>query len=530
VEVFGRPADFDPQTDPLVRVEVGRLRRRLLAYYTAEGSDDPVRFEVPRGSNGLGFHYAPAGLGLQTTPRTAARDREWQWRFVSTALLAALVIALGVIGWQQRALLEAERALDVLGEAQHTEWPRIVVVPFENLSDEPRLGRLAASMTEEVMVVLDQLDLFVVATQTSWYGPANGSNDLSAVATGGYVLTGSVRGGSEQARITVRIIEAESGTQLWSAAYDEPHAVEALPHLQELVARDVAAAAAPYGPIFEAELARVHRSEHTPVPRDCLVKYYDYRRRIDPATYKDVLLCFESVDARQPRVANVWAGLAMLHLDGFGFNLARDGAASLAAAREATTNALALEPDNFLANLALTRLQYFDGDAFFRHTLDRTLALRPDNAEALALGGILLVVSDDSAAGLSLVERARALSRTPEGVFNVAHAINYLREGNYAAALTAAQGTDLPRWMVTQELIAAAAGLCGRDDVAHEALARLLEIDPAFESQVLQHLARWHLDPVLEDRLVAGLRAAGLRIEEARPHPGARRTAPSGGI
>jgi len=522
VEVFGRPADFDPQIDPLVRVEAGRLRRRLLTYYTAEGSDDPVRIGLPRGSYGAEFYYPPADLGLEAMPGTAAsraaRAREWKWRFVSAALLVAFVTALGVIGWQQRALLEAERALDEPGELQRNEWPRIVVVPFENLSDEPRLGLLAAGMTEEVMVALGRRDVFVVASQASWYGADTGASALSS-ATGGYVLTGSIRGGSEQARITVRLIEAESGTQIWSAGYDEPRAVYALSHFQEIVARDVAAVAMPYGPVFEAELARVRRSEHTPELRDCLVKYYDYRRRIDSATHEDVLLCFENVGARQPRGSDVWAGLAMLHLDDYGFNLARDGPASLAAARNATTNALALEPDNFLANLALMRLHYFDGDASFRHTLDRTLALRPDSVEALALGGILLVISNDSAGGLPLAERARALSRTPDGVFNLAYAINYLREGNYAAALTAALEIDLPRWIVTQEFIASTAALCGRDDLAREALARALELDPAFESQVLQHLARWHLDPVLEERLVAGLRAAGLRIEERSSQP-----------
>jgi adenylate cyclase len=522
VEVFGRPADFDPQTDPLVRVEAGRLRRRLLAYYSAEGSDDPVRIELPLGSYGAEFFYPPTDLGLEAMPGTAAskaaRGREWKWRFVSAALLVAFVTALGVIGWQQRALLDAERGLDALGEPQRTEWPHVVVVPFENLSDEPRLGLLAAGMTEEVMVALGQRDVFVVASQASWYGADAGATALSS-ATGGYVLTGSIRGASEQARITVRLIEAESGTQIWSAGYDEPRAVYALSDFQEIVARDVAAVAVPYGPIFEAELARVRRSEHTPELRDCLVKYYDYRRRIDPATHEDVLLCFENVGARQPRVSDVWAGLAMLHLDGFGFNLARGGPASLAAARNATTNALALESDNFLANLALMRLQYFDGDPSFRHTLDRTLSMRPDSVEALSLGGILLVISNDSAGGLSLAERARALSRTPDGVFNLAYAINYLREGNCAAALTAALDIDLPRWIVTQEFIASTAALCGRDDLAREALARALELDPAFESQVLQHLARWHLDPVLEERLVAGLRAAGLRIEERSSQP-----------
>ena len=35
IEVFGKPPEFDAQTDPLVRVEAGRLRRRLIEYYHA---------------------------------------------------------------------------------------------------------------------------------------------------------------------------------------------------------------------------------------------------------------------------------------------------------------------------------------------------------------------------------------------------------------------------------------------------------------------------------------------------------------
>src|SRR4051794_39676156 len=47
---LGRPEDFDPQTDPIVRVEAGRLRRALDAYYGGEGHADPLRIVIPRGS------------------------------------------------------------------------------------------------------------------------------------------------------------------------------------------------------------------------------------------------------------------------------------------------------------------------------------------------------------------------------------------------------------------------------------------------------------------------------------------------
>src|SRR5262245_44563424 len=49
IEVFDRSPDFDPRVDTIVRVEAGKLRKRLDAYYekaTAPG----VRIEIPKGS------------------------------------------------------------------------------------------------------------------------------------------------------------------------------------------------------------------------------------------------------------------------------------------------------------------------------------------------------------------------------------------------------------------------------------------------------------------------------------------------
>src|SRR5215472_10204338 len=48
-EVFGRPPDFDPKVDPVVRTEAGRLRARLSEYYVDEGKGDPLVIELPKG-------------------------------------------------------------------------------------------------------------------------------------------------------------------------------------------------------------------------------------------------------------------------------------------------------------------------------------------------------------------------------------------------------------------------------------------------------------------------------------------------
>jgi hypothetical protein len=50
VDVFGRGADFDPATDPIVRIEATRLRTALDGYYASVGRDDEIRFALPKGS------------------------------------------------------------------------------------------------------------------------------------------------------------------------------------------------------------------------------------------------------------------------------------------------------------------------------------------------------------------------------------------------------------------------------------------------------------------------------------------------
>jgi hypothetical protein len=49
VAVFDKGASFDPQQDPIVRVEASRLRLRLTEYYMGPGHVDPIMIEVPKG-------------------------------------------------------------------------------------------------------------------------------------------------------------------------------------------------------------------------------------------------------------------------------------------------------------------------------------------------------------------------------------------------------------------------------------------------------------------------------------------------
>lgn len=47
--VYGRPETFDPIKDPIVRIEMAKLRRDLEVYYLKSGAGNPLRISIPRG-------------------------------------------------------------------------------------------------------------------------------------------------------------------------------------------------------------------------------------------------------------------------------------------------------------------------------------------------------------------------------------------------------------------------------------------------------------------------------------------------
>jgi hypothetical protein len=359
------------------------------------------------------------------------------------------------------------------------------------------------------MLRLDDLDLFVIATQGTWYGH-DGTLDGVLGTEHSYVLTGSVRDHVGGVRVTVRIIEAETGTQIWSAAYDEPRSIEHEPKLQATVARDAAAAAAPFGPVFDAELALARRTAHTLELPDCQTRYRAFRRATDPALFPEAFACFQSVVQRRPELGHAWAGLAMMFVDEHMFHEG-DGE-SLNRARAAVATALKLDATNVLANAALTRVQYYSGDPEFVATAEKALALDPRNPEMLGLLGILLSAYGDPIHGGELIAQAHALSPQPRPMFNLGLVFARLQENDGCAALPLALGLDAPKWFISHMVTAAAAGLCGNQEAAGDARRRLLAISPRFKNEFPALIEVWRFDPRLRDALLRGLSAAGFAI------------------
>ncbi|MCU1296875.1 MAG: hypothetical protein JWO91_1153 [Acidobacteriaceae bacterium] len=100
-EIFGRPADFNPQSDSTVRVQVGRLRSKLAEYYNAEGADDPILVDLPKGSYLISFHHRDAAsktVDSQMRERMVATkpagNRQWQLTVIAVGIFFAVLFAL----------------------------------------------------------------------------------------------------------------------------------------------------------------------------------------------------------------------------------------------------------------------------------------------------------------------------------------------------------------------------------------------------------------------------------------------------
>jgi pimeloyl-ACP methyl ester carboxylesterase len=156
MDVLGRSAAFDATTDSVVRVEAGRLRSRLRDYYSAEGSTDEIRFEIPKG------RYSPKiRLGTASASPAAAQ----QIRFLKSPDGTSLAYS---ISGQGRPLVKAANWLSHL-EFDHQSpvwlhWWRELSARYQLIRYDERGSGLSdwdvtfslASWMEDLEAVIDR--------------------------------------------------------------------------------------------------------------------------------------------------------------------------------------------------------------------------------------------------------------------------------------------------------------------------------------------------------------------------------------
>jgi TolB-like protein len=142
---------------------------------------------------------------------------------VASVALVLLAILVGGLSWWQ-PWIERVEPLDPQRLAfPIPEKPSIAVLPFDNLSGDPKLDFVADSITEIIITKLSKIPQMLVIARNSTFTYKGKPVKVKQVAEElgvRYILEGSVQRSGENLRITVQLIDALTGHHLWAEIYD----------------------------------------------------------------------------------------------------------------------------------------------------------------------------------------------------------------------------------------------------------------------------------------------------------------------
>lgn len=451
LEVFERDASFDPQTDPIVRVEAGHLRRALDRYYLSSGRGDPVVIGVPKGGYAPIFEARPPPA--EPGPSDPVPGQRSGWRRRGVAVVAGLTALAFLLGAGASGLL-LRREVPMVPDV-----PRLAVTPFKILSGDGGASAFAAGLTSELVAEVARFRDIVVASPEGAGGPAPR-----------YLLEGDVAGDASDLRAQLRLRRSEDDSVIWAESYradlgSEPRlAAEA--RIGSLAATAIGQ---PYGAIFQADMAaRAGQSWEAGDAYACTLGYFDFRATADDSGYRSVRSCLEAAVARFPDYATAWALLAQIHLDGQRWGLASD--VPIERALDEARRALILDPTNVRGLQAKMMALYLAGDIEGALRAGATaVATNPNDTEVLGEYGYRLAVSGRWAEGCASMQEATERNPGPLPYYETGIALCAYIDGRYdeaAARIRAAPFPQVPIYHVMAAALFAEAGQ--REDARRE--------------------------------------------------------------
>jgi TolB-like protein/Tfp pilus assembly protein PilF len=247
----------------------------------------------------------------------------------------------------------------------------IAVLPFTNLGGEPDNEYFSDGLAEEILNALGQVEALRVSARSSAFSFRGKTTDIAAIAGKlrvANVLEGSVRRAGQRIRVTIQLVDARTGFQVWSERYDRQ--MEDIFELQDDIARAITERLkVSLGAGASRSTSNLHAYEFYLKGR-----YYWAQR---PQGISKAIEYFEGAIEKDPNYARARAGLADCYATlGSWENGTMRPIEAMAKAKEAASKALEL--DNRLAEAHTTlayRTTHHDWDwacaeAQFKHAFE----------------------------------------------------------------------------------------------------------------------------------------------------------------
>lgn len=439
IDVLKKPESFDPHSNPVIRVHFQRLRNALALYYAKDGSADPTRIAVNKGSYRPKFIASSLGDRETTGP---ARPTAWLPPIdpMSFAVGSGLAILLAALVW----IFVAARQTEPEG-VHHTSYDRkrpvIEVLPFQTLPESSKKVIVEGIRYQLIsdMSHFRTVRIRNVSTLTETDETASGWEDRPTT----YRLEGRELTHGSSSQVALLFTDAESSQILWSSSIDLP---ENDAQFQKTIFKSLGSIViqlADVSGIIQISSFRrlVERtlvlSNDSATSYECVLLYYYFDLTKSDDVKEKARNCLKSkIDAGSLDSA-VWASWSfMLFLDWTNDPSPELFDQALTSAR----TAIRLDPTystghEYLGSILLAGGRQEEAVASYK----RAKLLNPSKPDLVVQLGWSKILGGDWPNGIDEVRRGINLSPAPPGWMRIPLSIDAFRKGDYEIALSEAE-------------------------------------------------------------------------------------------
>ena len=453
IDVFDREKSFDSAANPLVRIEAGRLRDKLRAYYARDGAHDPIRIDLPKGSYAplIEFHAAvPPG------PQFAN-------------------------GAPPDAGTGATRAPPAMTSI--STKPSIAVLPFVNMSAKRADDYLSDAITENIITALSRFRDLAVAASKSVFAYKSKRGRLPEIARElgvRFVLEGSVQKSKERVTITAQLIDGGTGAHLWAERFDRSYG-DLLAVLDEVTEHIVGRLGSPYC----GRVGKAWRGQAGGGPPTKLQAYDHFLAGLDifddwaPGCMPKAREHFFKAIELDPAYGKAYAKIAFSHTIDAWLGWTEDAAHSLAEAHKYATLAITRDDDEAWGHWAIGYNSLFAGQhdrAIVGYR--RALELNPNDPDIMNDFGLCLSLSGHSSDAVAAVHKAMQLYPHFPDWWLAAVGQVYFDARLYKEAIAALERAQTVEMTVIHLYLAASYAAIGDITRAKASTARARALDP----------------------------------------------------
>jgi TolB-like protein/class 3 adenylate cyclase/Tfp pilus assembly protein PilF len=407
--------------------------------------------------------------------------RRRQASALSRRLVAALVVGLviiaavpyGIMKWQKPAGLPLP------------DKPSIAVLPFDNVSGDERLGRLADGMVTDITNNLSRFsELFVIARNSAftYKGKPTDARQIGRELGVRYLLEGTVQGDQNHFRVSTQLVEAAAGRQLWSEQYDRP--LKDLFTVQsEIMERVVGSIASTHGAVQQAALKEARsRAPSDLAAYDLYLIANETREKLTATDNAKAIELVRQALAKDSELEPAWVVLAQAYWNQYDYGWG-DSKNALEQWRVAAQRAVELDPGDAMAHMILgLRFEFVNEYDGALREFNAALQANPNHSNALALIGGNLPWLEKSGRPVEFVERAMRLN--PHNLPKIGHMskLAYYFAGKYEKTISEIHLRD-GLGMFDFMFLALAHAELGQNSEARKYATRLIEIAPEMSAE-----------------------------------------------